>query len=130
MIALTSALERSLIEHISSPASRAAAVRMSWSCSTGIAVICRSTNALLATNLSSHAYGCSAGASHREAVGVLLENFIQCADGSVHIFLLKYERRQEAKHRIAGAVDQYLPFQHFFHNQLRKICRIEFSRQH
>src|SRR5580692_4486424 len=125
-IARVSALDRSLIEHRSSPASRAAADRISWSCSTGIAAICRSINALLATNLSSH----FSGITHRSAVGVLRKNLIQCRDSLVHMFFLKNERRQESKHRIARHIDQYLALQHLLARQLRQISRVKLSRQH
>jgi hypothetical protein len=43
---------------------------------------------------------------------------------------LKNVRRQEAQHRIAGAVDQNLPLQHLGHSKLGQIGRIKLRGQH
>src|SRR3984957_18349325 len=125
-MARTSALERSLMEHMSSPASRAAAVRTSSSCWTASAVVCCSRNALLATCLSS----CMGGAAHGVGVGVGGKDLIQRGDGVVDMRGLKNERRQKAQDGITGAVDEDVPLQHFLDDLLGHGRGVEFGGEH
>src|SRR5579872_2542277 len=122
-MARTSGAERSAMEHMSSPAMRAAAARMSGSRSTGIAV-CR---VLVATRVSSYGWGCGRGCSLR---CLLSQNLVECRYCLVDVFAFQNVRRQEAKYGIAGAVDENAAFQHFGYRELGKVGRVEFGGQH
>src|SRR5579864_3727613 len=104
-MARTSPLDRSPMEHISSPASRAAAARMSGSLFTGSEASCCSTVARLANVLSS----CGCG----DVCSMLGENFVQGRDRSVHMLALQNVRRQKTQNCVAGAIDHDAPFEHF-----------------
>src|ERR1035438_105112 len=43
---------------------------------------------------------------------------------------LKYERRQETQHCLAGAVDEDAPLEHLSDDQLGKLRRVEFRCNH
>src|SRR5271154_5390305 len=120
-MARTSELVRSLMEQRSSPARRAAAERMSGSCWTGMAAVCRvsrvSGKALLATKLSS----CFRDAARNGAAGMFGENLIQSRDGLVYVLLLKNEGRQETQHGVAGAVDYDFAVEHLAHGELCEL---------
>jgi len=62
--------------------------------------------------------------------GVFGEDFVQRLDGGINMRLLKDVGRQEAQHRVAGAVDENLAFEHFCDGQLRQVGRIEFGGDH
>src|SRR5208337_961935 len=121
-VARTSALERSAMEHRSSPAMRAAAARMSGSFSTETAASLRSMVALLAMMFS------SCGRTVRR--GVFGEKFVQRGNRRIDVAALQNVRRQEAQHGIAGAVDENAALEHLRHSELGKFCRIEFSGDH
>src|SRR6185369_634377 len=89
-MARTSPLERSAIEHRSSPASRAAAARISGSFCTGTAGARRSMVALLATVVSS--FDLSRGAYSR---GLFGKNLVQCLDRFIYVLALDDVGRQE-----------------------------------
>src|ERR1700733_9826931 len=122
-IARTSPLERSETEHISSPASRAAAARISGSFSTGIAGSRCSMVALLATGMSSCGLSCGLRC-------VLSEDFVQRGNGMIDMFALENERWKEAKYGIACAIDQDVALQHFGYGQLGEIGRSEIGCAH
>src|SRR5208282_2434086 len=121
-MARTSALERSAMEHRSSPDMRAAAARMSESFSTGTAVSLRSMVALLAMMFS------SCGRAVRR--GVFNKDFVQCSNRRIDMAALQNVRRQEAQHGIAGAVDENAALEHLRYSQLGQIRRIELSGDH
>src|ERR1035438_333063 len=103
-VARTSPLERSAMEHISSPFKRAAAARISGSFPTGTTGA--SMRVLLAMGLSSCGWGSDLG------WGISGEDLVQCGNGGVHMNALEDVRRQEAQRRIAGAVDDHMMLEH------------------
>src|ERR1035437_5100836 len=120
-IARTSALERSAMEHKSSPANRAAAARMSGSFSTGTTSSRGSIVALLDTCLFSCGVGCGWGCC---LGGMFGKNCVQCAYGGVHVVPMQDIRRQEAQDGVAGAVDDDVPLEHLGDGQLGQIGRV------
>src|ERR1039458_9659052 len=114
-MARTSAVERSAMEHISSPFNRAAAARISGSLWTGSAGEC-SRVALLAMNLSSLG-GCGGVSCGR----VFREDFVECDDGGVDVSAFQNIWRQEAQDRIAGAVDENAALEHLGDDELGEI---------
>src|SRR5271165_6612376 len=123
-MARTSPLDRSATEHMSSPASRAAAARMSGSWCTGTASSRLSIVVLLATAVSSCAVG---GVCAAVRGGMFGKDLVQRRDGGVHMGALQNIRRQEAQHRIAGAVDEDAPLEHFGDGQLGEVRGVEFG---
>src|ERR1039457_6531027 len=121
-IARTSALDRSAIEHRSSPAMRAAEASMSRSFSTGIAVSLRSMVALLNMMFS------SCGRTVRR--GVFQKDFVQRGNRRIDVAALQNVRRQEAQRRIAGAIDKNAALEHLRYGELGQIRRIELSGDH
>src|SRR5438045_4541945 len=122
-MARTSALERSPMEHRSSPASRAAAARMSGSLCTGNGTSRGSIVALLAKLFSS----CGVGGG---VCSVFSEDFVESRYAQVHVLMLQNVRRQKTQNRVAGAVDHDVVFEHLRHSELGEIRRIQFGRQH
>src|SRR5208337_2639920 len=114
-MARTSALERSAMEHRSSPASRSTAARMSGSLSMETAGARGSMTALLATCLSSYGISCSCGCS------VCSEDFLQRADGDIDVGAFEDVGRQKAQDCVAGAVDDYAPFEHLGDGQFSQV---------
>src|SRR5579871_6802226 len=110
-MARTSALERSPMEHMSSPASRAAAARMSGSWCTGKGISFPAMVALVATMFSS----CGAGGKFCSMFG---EDFVKGRYARVHMLVLQNVRRQETQNRVAGAVDHDAPLEHLRHDPL------------
>src|ERR1700677_234179 len=107
-MARTSALERSAMEHMSSPARRVAAARISGSFCTGTEVAGlvsgRSMVALLDMGLTS----CSVSGSvcgSADSARMFSEDFVERSDGGVYVSALQNIRGQETQHRVAGAVD-------------------------
>src|SRR5580704_18653139 len=121
-MARTSALERSAMEHMSSPASRAAAPRISGSFCTGISSR-PSMVALLATLVSA----CGVGGGGCCMFG---EDFVEGRDRCVHIGALQDVRGQETQNRIAGAIDDNVPLEHLRHREFGQVRGIKFGRQH
>src|SRR4051812_4877869 len=111
-MARTSPLERSPTEQRSSPASRAAAARMSGSLCTLNGTSCRSIVALLATVSS-----CGVGGNVCSMFG---EDFVESRDRCVHMFLLQDVGRQETQNGVAGAVDDDVTLEHLRH---REFCQ-------
>src|ERR1017187_8427986 len=127
-IARTSPLDKSAIEQRSSPASRAAAASTSGSFCTGTPTSRRSI--VLLTMLVSSC-GCRGTLTGRILPGCkFCKDFVQRCDCCIHMRALQYEWRQEPQHRVAGAIDQDVPFQHLRHRPLAKLCGIEFRRNH
>ena len=58
------------------------------------------------------------------------EDFVERCNGCVDMGALQNVRRQEAQHRVAGAVDQDVALQHLGHGELGEIGRIEFGGEH
>src|ERR1017187_142084 len=123
-MARTSPLERSATEHMSSPARRAAAARMSGSFCTGTAMFGLSIIALLATVVS------SCGLCRALCRGVFCKDFVECLDGCVHVGALQNIRRQETQHGVAGAVDQDVPLEHLSHGELGEVSGIKLRGNH
>src|SRR5215472_9371075 len=121
-MARTSLLERSPIEHMSSPARRAAAARMSGSWFTGSDTSRCSIVALLAKVLSS--------CVRSGVCSMFGEDFVKGRDRCIHMLLLQNVRRQETQNRVAGAVDQNAPFEHFRHDELTQVRGVHFRGQH
>src|SRR5579863_8325054 len=122
-MARTSPLERSPIEQRSSPASRAAAARISGSFCTGMETSRRSIVALLATVFSSCG-GCGGVCSMFD------EDFVEGRDRCVHMLVLQNVGRQETQNRVAGAVDNDAALEHFRHGELSQFRGIHFGGQH
>src|ERR1700761_1311837 len=97
-MARTSPADKSEMEHMSSPDMRAAAANISASFSTGAAGSRRS-RILVTTCVSSCGWGCGAGC-------LFGQDLVECSNSCIDVFALQDVRRQEAEHRVAGAVDQ------------------------
>src|ERR1039458_6717967 len=124
-IARTSLLDRSAMEHMSSPASRAAAARISGSFST--ASSWRSMVALLATVLSS----CGVDGLRTARGGSMFrKDFVQRSDGGVHMRALENVGWQEAQDRVARAVDKDVPLEHFRHGEFGEVSGIQLGSEH
>src|SRR5271157_945491 len=126
-MARTSALERSAMEHRSSPASRSTAARMSGSLSMETAGARGSMTALLATCLSSYGISCSCGCS---VCGMLSEDFVKRADGDIDVGAFEDVGRQKAQDGVAGAVDDDAPLEHFGNGQLGQVRGIDLGCNH
>src|ERR1039458_8511245 len=125
-MARTSALERSAMEHMSSPFRRAAAARTSVSLATGTAG--DSMRVLLAMGFTSCGVGYGFGYGGRGCV--FREDFVERRDGGVHMGALEDVRRQETQRRIAGAVDDDVALEHFGDGVLGQIGGVEFGGDH
>src|SRR4051794_10550141 len=121
-MARTSPLERSPTEQRSSPASRAAAARMSGSLCTVNGTSCRSIVALLATVSS-----CGVGGNVCSMFG---EDFVESRDRCVHMFLLQDVGRQETQNGVAGAVDDDVTLEHLRHREFCQVGRIHLRGEH
>src|SRR5260370_15771731 len=126
-MARTSALERSAMEHMSSPARRAAAARMSGSFCTGIEICC-SIVALLAKVFSS--CGVRGVGWATESCGMFSKNLVERRNGGIHVGALQNVRRQESESRVAGAVDYDTALEHLGYREFSEFGRIKFGREH
>src|ERR1039458_2383272 len=79
--------------------------------------------ALLATGLSS--YGLSCGMR-----GVFGKDIVQCLDGGIHMRLFQDERRKEAQHCVAGAINKDVALEHLGDGELGQVGRIELRGNH
>src|SRR6266568_3811350 len=130
-MARTSALDKSAMEHRSSPASRAAAARTSLSFCTGIADSRCSIVALLATAVSSCGLGCLGGGLFAtECRGEFCEDIIQRLNGGVDVGALQNVRRKEAQHRVTGAIDKDVPLEHLGDYEFGEFRGVEFCGNH
>ena len=59
-----------------------------------------------------------------------VKNFVERGDGGVHMLALKDVRRQEAQHRVAGAVDDDVPLEHLGDGELGQIGGVELGGNH
>ena len=58
------------------------------------------------------------------------EDFVERGDGGVDVGALQNVRRQEAQHRIAGAVDEDVALEHFGDGELGEVGGIELGGEH
>ena len=58
------------------------------------------------------------------------ENFVQRADGGVHVVSMQNIRRQKTQHGVAGAVDDDVPLEHFSDCLLGQFGGVEFGGNH
>ena len=65
-----------------------------------------------------------------ERTRMFSEDFVQRRDGGVDMRALQNVRRQEAQHRVAGAVDQDVPLEHLGDDELGEIRRIKLGGNH
>src|SRR5579863_10038674 len=123
-MARTSALDRSAIEHMSSPARRAAAARMSGSFSTGTAA--RSMIVVLLATICSF----SSFRGGLRGACVFGKYLVKRSDRGIDVRALQNVGRQEPQDRIAGAIDNDAPLQHLCDGCLGELGGIEFRGQH
>ena len=77
--------------------------------------------------VSSYGWGCGWGCGLRCVFG---QNLVERGDGGIDVLALQDVRRQEAQHRVAGAVDEDVALEHLGHGELGEVGRIEFGGQH